>query len=147
MNAWGVILGDGWWRGSTGGAAIKNNFGYKVAFLGQITLMYEDGSTETIGTDETFKMSAGPILKSDLVEGEIYDARNELPGWNVPGYDDSYWDNVTVAGGNVSNLIATRSVSVKAHERFKPKVLNTPNGETVLDFGQNLAGWVEMKVE
>ncbi len=146
INALGVILGDGWWRGSTGGGSNKNNFGYKLAFLGQIVLGYADGTQEIIGTDETFRASYGPILKSDLKAGEIFDARINIDGWNRPGYDDFSWRNVNTVGDTLDNLIATRSVPVRRKERFKPEILKTPNGETVLDFGQNIAGWVEMKV-
>jgi len=146
-NALGVILGDGWWRGMTGGADLKNNFGYKVAFLGQLVLNYDDGSREIVGSDESFRTSHGPLLKSDMKAGDLYDARINIDGWNQPGYDDSSWEQVAVAEGTFGNLIGTRSVPVKQKERFTPTVLRTPNGETVLDFGQNIAGWVEMKVQ
>jgi alpha-L-rhamnosidase len=146
-NALGVILGDGWWRGSTGGASLKNNFGYKVALLGQLMLDYEDGTREIIGSDSSFKTSHGPLLKSDMKAGELYDARMNMEGWNQPGYDDTSWNPVQVVEGGFDNLIGTRSVPVRQKERYSPKVLRTPNGETVLDFGQNIAGWVEMKVQ
>jgi alpha-L-rhamnosidase len=145
-NALGVMLGDGWWRGNTGGANLRNNFGYKLAFLGQIVLKYEDGSTEVIGSDDSFKTSTGPLLKSDMKAGEICDARINLDGWNRPGYDDAAWNPVVVADDGYDHLIGTHSVPVRQKEKFTPKVLHTPNGETVLDFGQNIAGWVEMKV-
>lgn len=146
INALGVILGDGWWRGSTGGANLKNNFGYKVAFLGQIVLDYADGSRDIIASDDSFKTSFGPLLKSDMKAGDIYDARLDHIGWNKPGFDDSKWQFVQMKQDGLENLIATRSIPVKQKETFKPNVLHTPNGETVLDFGQNLAGWVNMKV-
>ncbi|MEH7418882.1 glycoside hydrolase family 78 protein [Neobacillus drentensis] len=146
-NALGVILGDGWWRGNVGIGNLKNNFGYKVAFLGQLVLSYDDGSKEIIGSNSTFKTSYGPIQKSDLKAGEVYDARINISGWNSPGFDDSSWKNVNVTDDGFDYLIATRSVPVKRKERFIPEILNTPNGETVLDFGQNIAGWVEMKVQ
>jgi len=146
-NAIGVILGDGWWRGSTGAASLKNNFGYKLAFLGQLVLSYQDGSQDFIGSDESFKTSHGPILKSDMKAGEFVDARIKLNGWNQPDYDDSTWKSVTVTDDGFDNLIGTRSVPVKRKERFAPEILKTPNGETVLDFGQNIFGWVEMKVQ
>ena len=147
QNAWGVILGDGWWRGSSGAANLKNNFGYKLAFLGQLVLTYEDGSRDIIVSDGSFKTSYGPLLKSDMKAGEIYDARLELGEWNKPGYDDSAWKPVNVTDDGYENLIGTRSVPVRRKERFTPQILKTPNGETVLDFGQNIAGWVEMKVQ
>ncbi|MGO4275331.1 family 78 glycoside hydrolase catalytic domain, partial [Paenibacillus sp. TAF58] len=146
-NALGVILGDGWWRGTTGGASLKNNFGYKVAFLGQLMLDYEDGSREVIGSDDSFKTSHGPLLKSDMKAGDLYDARMNIKGWNQPGFDDSSWEQVEVTEEGYDNLIGSRSVPVKQKERFTPKVLRTPNGETVLDIGQNIAGWVEMEVQ
>jgi alpha-L-rhamnosidase len=145
-NALGVILGDGWWRGNTGGANLRNNFGYRLAFLGQLVLRYVDGSTEVIGSDDSFRTSTGPLLKSDMKAGEVYDARLDLNGWHQPGYDDSSWSPAVVKDYGYRNLIGTRSVPVRQKERFTPRVLITPNGETVLDFGQNLAGWVEMKV-
>lgn len=145
-NALGVILGDGWWRGATGLADIKYNFGYKVAFLGQIVLTYADGSMETIGSDASFRTSTGPLLKSDMKAGERFDARIDIGGWNEAGYDDSSWHPVYEAEFPSTNLIGTRSVPVRRKERFRPAVLHTPNGETVLDFGQNIAGWVEMTV-
>lgn len=96
-NALGIILGDGWWRGSTGGASLKNNFGYKLAFLGQMMLQYEDGTIEWVCSDGTFKTLSGPLLKSDMKAGDLYDARIDMEGWNQPGYDDSSWEQVQAA--------------------------------------------------
>ncbi|WP_336772527.1 alpha-L-rhamnosidase [Paenibacillus sp. MMO-58] len=146
-NTLGVILGDGWWRGATGGASLKNNFGYKVAFLGQLMLEYEDGLREIIGSDDSFKTSHGPLLKSDMKAGDLFDARVAMDGWNQAGYDDSTWDYVQITDDGFDNLIATRSVPVRKKEIFTPIVMQTSNGETVLDFGQNIAGWVDMKVQ
>ena len=147
FNALGIVLGDGWWRGSTGGANLKNNFGYKLAFLGQLMLQYEDGTIEWVCSDGSFKTSYGPLLKSDMKAGDLYDARIDIEGWNQPGYDDSAWEQVQVVQEGLSGLIATRSVPVRQKETFTPKVMHTPNGETVLDFGQNIAGWVNMTVQ
>lgn len=146
-NAWGIILGDGWWRGACGGGSIKNNFGYKVGFLGQLILTYADGSQDIIASDESFLTSDGPLLKTDSKGGEIYDARREMPDWSTADYDDSAWIPVQKADDGKQMLIASRSVPVRCHETFRPKVLITPNGDTVLDFGQNIHGRVEMTVE
>lgn len=146
-NTLGVILGDGWWRGSTGVRSLKNNFGYKLAFLGQLVLTYADGSQEIVGGGEAFKATTGPILKSDMKAGEIYDARLAMEGWDTPGYDDTDWHSVTATGDSLDILIATRSVPVKGMERFTPAVITTPDGETVLDFGQNIAGFVSFQVQ
>lgn len=148
INCWAVVLGDGWWRGLTGGF-YRNNFGYKVSFIGQIVLEYEDGSIQYVVSDEAFKTSTGGLLQSDMKEGDIYDANKEPVGWKLQGYDDSLWKNVHLEKDgyeHIHTLIPSRSVPIKEKEVFLPKVLRTPNGEVVLDFGQNIAGYVRMRL-
>ncbi len=145
-NCWAVVLGDGWWRGYTGGST-KNNFGYKVAYIGQIELQYADGSRDVIGTDESFTASTGGLLTADMIIGEVYDARLEPEGWKLPGFDASSWKNVHLEKedfSRVDSLIASRSVPVREMEHFIPKILHTPNGKTVLNFRQNIAGYLSM---
>lgn len=147
-NCWAVALGDGWWRGKTGGIT-RNNFGYKVAFIGQILLTYADGTTEVVASNTSFKTATGGLLKSDMKEGDVFDARLEADGWKMAGFDDSGWkytQEESEGHGDVGTLIASRSVPVGEHEAFSARVMTTPNGETVLDFGQNIAGYVRMKL-
>ena len=145
INTWAVVLGDGWWRGSTGGM-YKNNFGYKLAFLGQALLEYADGSKVIISSDDGFKAATGGLLASDMKFGDVYDANLEPEGWKESGFDDSNWENVRTINYGKDMLIPTRSVPTRGKERFQATVMITPNGETVLDFGQNIAGWVEIKL-
>lgn len=143
-NCLAVSLGDGWWRGTTGGV-YRNNFGYKVGYLGQIVLTYEDGTVETIYSDTSFCTKTGGIRINDMKEGEDYDAGLEPEGWKEIGYDDSDWMPVIIETDRFAikqNLISSRSVPVREMEEFLPKICHTPNGETVLDFGQNIAGYV-----
>jgi len=148
-NCLAVVLGDGWWRGNTGGA-YRNNFGYKLAYLGQIVLTYEDGTREYIVSDESFHTSTGAIRTNDMKEGELFDAGMEPDGWKKPGFDDSGWSAVHLERDEYaikSNLVSSRSVPAREMETFRPKVVHTPNGETVLDFGQNIAGYVRMTLK
>lgn len=146
-NAIGVILGDGWWRGKIGVAAVPNAYGTTLALLVQLRIQFEDGTEQWFTTDESWKANTGPILASDLKDGEVYDARLEMPGWNRTGYDTSSWKGVRVAEFGYGNLVASNSVPVRRKERISPvAILRTPNGETVVDMGQNLAGRVQMKV-
>ena len=141
-NIWGVVLGDGWWRGSTGGT-LMNNFGYKLHFFGQIELYYMDGRRETVITDDGFKASTGGLLASDMMMGDIYDSRLEPGGWKEAAYNDSEWDYVHFSNENkLTELIASRSVPVREKEKFKPVVFTDTNGKTILDFSQNIAGYV-----
>lgn len=146
LNAVGVTLGDGWYRGYLAWADKKDHYGSDNALLMQIDIKYIDGSLETITTDDSWKSNTGPILFSELYNGEMYDSRNELKDWNMPEYDDSDWFNVNIESFALTNLLATHNEPIRKKEEFKPaEILKTPKGETVIDFGQNLVGWVQVK--
>jgi alpha-L-rhamnosidase len=146
-NAIGVMLGSGWYRGNIGFRNSINFYGRDIALLCQIDITYSDGSTERIISDDSWKSSTGAVRYSEIYHGEIYDARLEKKGWTLPGYDDAAWDGVKVAAHDMEVLIATRNEPVKKHETFTPvNIMQTPEGDQVIDFGQNLVGWVRMKV-
>ena len=143
-NVIGIILGDGWWRGKLGFGGVRNISGERIALLAQIELDLDT----IVATDESWMCtSSGPIRMSDLQLGEVYDSRLELKGWSETGFDDGEWNPVEVVECSNDMLIASMSVPICEKERFRPKVINTPLGETVLDFGQNLAGYVEMSIK
>jgi alpha-L-rhamnosidase len=146
-NALGVILGDGWYRGEIGIFSHRNVYGERLGLLLQLHLHFADGSEQFVCSDRQWKASTGPILKSDLKEGEHYDARLEMPGWNRAHFDDSLWQGVRVADYGLENLVATIGPAVRRKEQFVPvRILATPAGETVVDMGQNFSGVVKLKV-
>jgi len=146
-NAIGVSLGNGWFRGMLGWGDNKNHYGKELALLLQLEIVYADGSEETIASDQTWKSSTGSVLYNEIYNGETQDARLEKTGWTLAGYNDSEWNLVKVANHPKDLLLATRNEHVKKQETFVPiKVFATPAGEKVIDFGQNLVGWVQMKV-
>ena len=147
-NAVGVILGDGWFRGFFGWSNKRNNYGEKLALLAQIIIRYKDGDTEMVGTDETWKASTGPILISDIYNGEIYDARLEKKGWSESEFDDGDWTGVKAIEHSKKILVAPIGPPVRKIEEVKPiKTFITPKGEIVFDMGQNIVGWVRLKVK
>jgi len=147
-NAIGVVLGDGWYRGHLAWEDNKNIYGKKVSLLAQLQLMYADGTIETLVTDGQWKTSTGPIVSSSIYHGENYDARLEKAGWSTSSFNDADWKPVKVNDATKENIIASESPLVTKHEIFKPiKIIITPKGEKVLDFGQNLVGWVQFKVK
>ena len=147
-NSLGVILGDGWYRGTIGWSSQSGYYGNKLALLAQLQVNFTDGTSELISTDNSWKVSTGAILGSGIYDGEIYDARLEMPGWNKTGFDDSKWENVAINFQPKDILIAPQGVPVKAIQEIKPvKLLTTPKGETVLDMGQNMVGWVRLTVQ
>lgn len=146
-NAVGVTLGNGWYRGHVGYDPTPDLYGKDIALLFQLNITYTDGSAETIGSDNSWKSSTGAIRSSEIYYGEVIDDRKEQKGWTMPGFDDKRWYGVTVSNFPKNVLIATYNQPVKQHETFKPvRIFKTPKGEQVIDFGQNLVGWVKMTV-
>lgn len=143
----GVILGDGWYRGTIGFNDKQNYYGNQLALLLQLQVNYTDGTSEMVTSDKDWKANTGPILLSSIYDGETYDARLEMPGWDQPGFDDTGWNAIFVSDHPKNILIAPQGDPVKAMEEIKPiKILKTPKGETVFDMGQNMVGWVRLKV-
>ena len=147
-NAIGVILGSGWYRGIIGFSNNNNSYGTDISLLFQLNIQYSDGTEEIIASDDSWKSSTGAIQYSEIYNGEIIDNRLEQKGWDNVGFNDSKWNNVIVQSFPMKNLVYTENELVKKQERLKPlKLIHTPKGETVIDFGQNLSGWVHMKVK
>jgi len=147
-NAVGVFLADGWYRGHLWFKAKPNVFGSELALLAQIRVEYENGTIETIGTDTSWQCTTGPILSSDLYYGEVYDARQEIPGWSEPdcGYDR--WRRVKLLEYSKAHLVCPTCGMAKVQEEIRPqRILRTPKGELVVDLGQNIAGIVRLAVE
>lgn len=147
-NAVGVVLGNGWYRGIMGFSNQKNIYGKDLALLFQLEIEYSDGSKEQIISDGSWKSSTGAIVYSEIYNGETIDARKAKTGWNNINYNDHDWAAVGEANFSKDNLIATENEPVRKQETFNPvKIFTTPKGEKVIDFGQNLVGWVVMKIK
>ncbi len=126
-----VILGDGWYRSCSGVDGDRNLYGEDVALLLQLEA---DGKPVCVSDASWEATQEGPIRMNDMQHGEVVDARLEnLSGWHL----------VKTAPFGKDNLCASNCPPIKEHERFEGKLLKTPNGETIIDFGQNLAGYVE----
>jgi alpha-L-rhamnosidase len=147
-NAIGVSVGNGWYRGYLAWNGNKNTWGSDAALLVQIAITYTDGSTQNLITDNTWKSSTGPIRYDEIYHGETVDTREEKTGWANAAYNESAWSAVQTGDFSKDVLVPTYNEPVRKHETFKVvKVLTTPNGKTVLDFGQNLVGWVMVKAK
>ncbi len=144
-NALGAILGDGWYRGKVYVHNDRNVYGTRLGLLALLRIETDNGQV-MIASGPEWKATTGPILKSDMKDGEVYDARLEMPGWCQAALDDRAWKPVRVVAHEKSHLVASMGVAVRRKETFHPRVIKTPKGETVLDFGQNLAGVVHFKV-
>jgi alpha-L-rhamnosidase len=116
--------------------------------LTQLEIEYTDGTRQTIISDDTWRVTAnGPIITNNEYDGEEYDATKEFPGWNNPGFNDSKWlkaELVKAPGGNVE---AQMSENMKVMETIKPVSIKQLHGKYILDMGQNMAGWLKIKVK
>jgi alpha-L-rhamnosidase len=148
VNAIGASLGNGWFKGVVGFEGKADHYGDQLALLLQLEVTFVDGHTETIVSNESWKSSTGPIVMSEIYDGETYDARLERAGWTSPGYDDHEWARVQTIDAAKEVLIAPEGPPVRRVETLVPKrIFTTPGGDTVVDFGQNMVGWVRLKVQ
>jgi alpha-L-rhamnosidase len=148
-NAIGAVLGDGWYRGTL---AWDNNwaiYGKRLGLLMQLKVTYTDGTESVVVTDETWKgFNDGAIRMNDIYNGETYDARKKVTGWNLAGFDEKNWLSVKIGKYSYDNLIASEGSPVRKIQEIKPvKIIRTPKGSLVVDMGQNMVGWVKLKVK
>jgi alpha-L-rhamnosidase len=147
VNCLGALLGDGWFRGNMTWGNRRNSYGTRLGLLAQLVITYKDGKQQVVRTDENWKAATGPILLSDIYDGETYDARLERAGWSTPGYDDKGWKGVAPLDSPKAKLVAPAGPPVREIQELKPiKILKTPAGDTVIDMGQNMVGWVRFHV-
>ena len=130
-NVLTVQLADGWYRGSTGAWGLRNQYGTETKLLAQLEITHTDGHVQTVCTDESWEWSNdGPIRFADNKDGEVVDA----------GCAPSYNGKAKATAHPVTPS-ASDNVAVREHERLHAQLLRTPAGKTVLDFGQNIAGY------
>lgn len=149
-NALGTILGNGRFftmRQDYKPYKIKT-FGYPKMAL-QLFVEYTDGSKDVIRTDDSWKITTdGPILSNNEYDGEEYDARKEMKGWNTTNFDDKKWlsaEYVQEPGGFYEGQM---SANMKIKGEVKPiSITKTPKGTYILDMGQNMVGWLQLKVK
>ncbi len=147
-NVIGVHLGAGWYKGEMSFNHIRNIYGDRTAFGGQIILDFADGRREVIASDESWRGSKSPVLFSEIYDGETYDARLEQDGWNQAGFDDEGWGPVSTVERDIHTLVPQNGCPVEEITRLDAAaVIETPGGDTVIDFGQNLTGWCYITVE
>lgn len=149
-NALSAVLGDGWFAGFVGFDPKRRGalYGARPQLLAQLDVEYEDGSRERIATDGSWRCSTGPILFSDLLMGESYDARLKMPGWDESGFDDSEWYGVDTEEIGDARLVAQPDEGVRITEELEAKTVTEPeNGVYVFDLGLNMVGWVRLRVE
>ncbi len=139
-NTFGILLGKGWAMGRIGYSNHKYFTGFfseNLSLIANISIEYADGTVENIGTDESWQVWSSQILDSEIYDGETVDHNAEI----------KLLGNALIDSGNRPGIVPQIGEYITEHERVSPcEIITTPKGERVLDFGQNLAGYVEVKI-
>lgn len=145
-NAVGVILGNGRYCRFHWNDNIHGYDGYPQV-RAEIHIAYKDGTKEVIITDDSWTTARGPIGVNGIYQGEIYDARQEIPDWDAPGETVGEWKPAVIAPSPGGCMRVQVMPPIKISRRFPPVSLNSPApGVYIYDFGQNFTGWVRLTV-
>lgn len=150
QNTLGVILGNGWYNDQSASEwdFDKAPWRGRPKFILNLYLEYEDGTTELIVTDDTWKTSDSPVISNNIYSGEVIDARLEKQGWDISGYEDSAWKNAKNTSPPAGRLTAQKMPAIKLLDVIKPITRNQIDATTIVfDLGQNIAGISHLKVK
>jgi alpha-L-rhamnosidase len=143
----GLALGNGWFRGRLGWGGGRAYYGQEVGALAQLEIVFADGHRQVVGTDETWQAGPSDVVENDLYDGETIDARRRDDAWQRPGFDADGWGGVHVQDADLATLTPYTSPPVVRHEEIRPvRIWTSPAGRTLVDFGQNLVGWLRFTV-
>ncbi|MHA7179406.1 alpha-L-rhamnosidase [Arthrobacter sp. MDB2-24] len=146
-NTVGAVVGEGWALGTLGFHGKRNHYSDKPGLLMQLDLDYGD-RVKSIETDERFTVGTGGVRGNSLYDGEHFDARLEPTGWDAPGFDDTDWQAAVAFTWDTAALVDPVGPPIARTEELRPaEIITTPSGNTVVDFGQNISGWVRLSAE
>jgi alpha-L-rhamnosidase len=147
-NAIGAVLGNLWWSSGLGWRGSISYSKGPLSFFAQVTVDYQDGSSQTFITDKNWKTHDAPIISTTLYGGEFYDARQEEEGWSKVDFDDSKWVPVNVHAKEKGKLVAQQGPLLRVTKEIEPVNITSPSkGVYIFDMGQNFAGWAKLKVK
>ena len=162
-NTIAVLLGDGWARGRVGFGTPPIDFtgknkerGYYAdytidhyAFLLEMHILFQDGTTEVINTDKTWLCHKSHVVINNIYDGELQDSNLIINNWNENNCNEKDWFECNEVKEPFQEKLTSRySLPIVVKERIKPKeIIKTPAGEIVLDMGQNIAGWIEITMK
>jgi alpha-L-rhamnosidase len=149
-NALGVLLGNGWYNHQSMAVWYFDRAPWRnrPAFCMDVRVTYEDGSTEIITTDNSWKTSPSPLIFNSIYTAEHYDARLEQPGWDKTGFDDSGWGRITLRGVPSQNIASQQLYPIRNVEKIPVRSVTKIDDYTYrYDLEQNISGVTEFRVE
>ncbi|NLC69186.1 MAG: family 78 glycoside hydrolase catalytic domain [Clostridiaceae bacterium] len=149
-NAIGIILGNGWYNcfAEDPWNTRQATWRHWPKVIAELHVKLPDGSRMVITTDQSWKSAKSPITFNGIRNGEYYDARLEIPGWNTPGFDDSGWEPAKIIRppGGVLRAFELQPIRI-TKELAAARKWQSPSGTCIFDMGQNFSGVVRIKVK
>ena len=144
----GLALGNGWFRGRLGWSGDRALYGAELGALAQLEITFADGHRQVVVTDETWRPARPTCVANDLYDGQTIDARLRDDAWLRPGSPAEGWIGVDAARTSTRRpLTPYVGPPVVRHEEVRPvRIWTSPSGRTLVDFGQNLVGWLRFRV-
>ncbi|HWU30547.1 MAG TPA: family 78 glycoside hydrolase catalytic domain [Microbacterium sp.] len=148
VNVVGAVLGEGWAVGRLGWEGKRRHYSDRPAAWFELELQYESGTTEFVVSDTGVVAARGGVRANSIYDGEVFDAREELEGWDRAGFGAAEWVRVDSFDWPLASLAEPIAPPIRRIEELAPQqVITTPSGRLVLDFGQNISGWVRLTVD
>ena len=147
-NVFGVEVAEGWFAGRLGWNDGRYHYGNKLGFLAQLEVFDEEGQMTELNSPHDWKSCYSATTRSEIYDGEDYDARLEQQGWDYdPEFDETSWTTTEEASPPSATLIASDAPPVRPIESIAPvKIWSSDAGHTLIDFGQNLTGKLEVQL-
>jgi len=143
----GIALGNGWFRGRLGWSGGRNYYGEELGAFAQLEVSFEDGHVQQVVTDESWTSGPSAVLANDLYDGQQIDARRYSEGWLQPNFEDPAWTGVHTGRLDLATLTPYLGPPVRRQLELAPVgIWTSPSGKTLVDFGQNLVGWIRVEV-
>lgn len=144
----GLALGNGWFRGRLGWSGLNGFYGSELAALAELEIDFADGHRQVVPTDTSWRAGPSSTLDNDLYDGQTIDARLESADWTLPGASLEGWTGVHVVEHDASRLQPYLGPPVTRQEVVRPvRIWTSPAGATLVDFGQNLVGWLRFTLQ
>ncbi len=144
----GIALGNGWFRGRLGWQGGRNFYSDELGAFAQLEIEFADGYRQIVVTDQKWTSGPSAVVADDLYDGQTIDARRTSDAWLRPGFDGDGWTGVDVLDFDEGKLTPYISPPVRRQEELKPQeIWTSPSGKTLVDFGQNLVGWLRVRVQ
>ncbi|OUM44972.1 alpha-L-rhamnosidase [Arthrobacter sedimenti] len=144
----GVELGNGWYRGRLAWHGMSNLYGSELGFFGQLDIEFADGHVQSVASDTTWQAGPSATAANDLYNGQRIDARRAQAGWAEPGFDTGTWAGTHTVEFDVDRLAEPVGPPVVRTGVVRPvEVFTSPSGRTLVDFGQNLVGWLRFRIQ